>query len=226
MALAARNTDALEARIAALALPAGGAWAKAAREDALARLRAMGLPGRRDEYWRFTRPDSLNAVEPAKAQVFDHGGEAPVFGAIDRLKVVFVDGVFAPGESDPLDMAGIEIERLADAAARDIHWAQGLYGALETRGQDPVTRPFAALNSAFATDGVVIRVTGKAAKPVNLVYRHESETSDAILHHVVKLEPGADLTLLENGPAAARFNKCLEVEVGDGAAFQRAIDQA
>jgi len=219
MARANPATDPLEARLGGLIFPAGGAWAQEARKSALARLRAQGLPGRRDEYWRFTRPDSLNALEPDAAQVFDTGDEPPVFGEIDRLKVVFVDGVFAPDESDPLALAGIEIERLGDATARDIHWAQGLYGVLEDRGQTPVARPFAALNTAFAGDGAVIRVTGKAAKPVNLIYRHESEISDAILHHVVKLEPGADITLLENGPAAARFNKVLEVEVGDGAAF-------
>jgi Fe-S cluster assembly protein SufD len=28
-----------------------------------------------------------------------------------------------------------------------------------------VDRPLAALNTAFATDGIVIRATGKAAKP-------------------------------------------------------------
>ena len=28
-----------------------------------------------------------------------------------------------------------------------------------------------------------------------------------MLHHVVRVEAGAELTLLENGPAAARFNK-------------------
>jgi len=66
---------------------------------------------------------------------------------------------------------------------------------------------------------VLIRVTGRAAKPVHLVYLHKSETSDATLHHCIKLEPGADLTVLENGPAAARFNKVMEVEVADGAAF-------
>ena len=225
MAVANPKTDALLARISGLAMPAGGAWAKAAREDALSRLTDMGLPGRRDEYWNFTRPDSLNAPEPEAAAIFDHGGEAPVYGEIDRLKVVFVDGVFSAEDSDPLELAGIEIERLTDATATDIHWAGSLYGVLETRGQTPVKRPFAALNSAFASDGVVIRVTGKAAKPVNLIYRHRSETSDAILHHVVKLEPGADLTLLENGPAAARFNKVLEVEVGDGARFHHVRTQ-
>ena len=80
-------------------------------------------------------------------------------------------------------------------------------------------RPLAALNTAFATDGVLIRVTGKAAKPISLIYKHEDDCSDAILHNVVKLEPGAELTLLENGPAAARFNKCLEVDIADGARF-------
>jgi Fe-S cluster assembly protein SufD len=30
---------------------------------------------------------------------------------------------------------------------------------------------------------------------------------------VIKVEPGAEVTILENGPAAARFNKCMEVDV-------------
>jgi Fe-S cluster assembly protein SufD len=185
----------------------------------------MGLPAPRDEYWRFTRPASLNASLPVPAKVHDHGDEAPVFGAVDRLKIVFVDGVFDAAQSDPLEMAGIEIERLEQATATDIHWVRDLYGKLEAAGQAPVERPFAALNTAYATDGVVIRVTGKAARPVNLIYKHESPTSDAILHHVIRLEAGADLTLLENGPAAARFNKVLEVEVADGAAFHHVRTQ-
>jgi len=200
-------------------LPASGAWAKAAREDARARLSAAGMPGRRDEYWKYTRPDTLIADEASPAAVFDHGEELPLYDAIDRVKIVFVDGVFDADASDPLELAGVEIERLAEASQADIHWAKDVYGVLETRGQDPVARQLATLNTAYATDGVLIRVTGQAAKPVSLIYRHEDTTSDAILHHVIKLEPGADLTLLENGPAAARFNKVMEVEVGDGAAF-------
>ena len=219
MAVAAQNTGALAARLAGLARPAGAKWANEARAQALARLEAMGLPGRRDEYWGFTRPDSLNAPEPAPAPAFDHGDEAPLFHATERLKIVFVDGVFAPDQSDPLALAGVEIAPLAAALTTDIHWAREVFGVLETRGQSPVARPFAALNTAFAAEGVAIRVTGKAARPVSLIYRHAGETSDAVLHHVIKLEPGADLTLLENGPAAARLNKVLEVEVGDGAAF-------
>lgn len=218
MALPQAKQDALTARIAGLTFARDG-WLGAARGDALARLSAMGLPGKRDEYWRYTDPTSLTAVEGPKAAVFDDSDESPVFGGIDRLKIVFVDGVFDAAASDDLRLAGVEIERLAKAGGADIHWAREVYGVLEARGQTPVQRPLAALNSAFATDGVLIRVTGKAAKPVSLIYVHKSESSDAILHHCVKVESGAEITILENGPAAARFSKVMEVEVAEGARF-------
>jgi Fe-S cluster assembly protein SufD len=219
MALPKAKEDALALRLETLPALAGKGWLATARAEALARLTAMGLPGRRDEYWRYTDPATLNAPEAPIAHSFDASDEAPPFEAIDRLKIVFVDGVFDPKASDDLTLAGVRIERLAEVGDVDIHWAHGTYGVLEARGQTPVARPFAALNSAFASDGVLIHVTGKAAKPISLIYVHESETSDAILHHCVKLDPGTSLTLLENGPAAARFSKVMEVDVADGASF-------
>lgn len=218
MALPQAKQDALAARIAGLGFAREG-WLGAARGEALARLSAMGLPARRDEYWRYTDPTSLTAVEAPAAKVFDASDENPVFDAIDRVKIVFRDGVFDAAASDDLRLAGVEIERLAKAGSADIHWARDVYGVLEARGQVPVQRPLAALNSAFATDGVLIRVTGKAAKPVALIYFHESDTSDAILHHCVKVDSGAEITILENGPAAARFSKVMEVEVAEGGRF-------
>ena len=215
MALPQPKYDATEARLAALDLPEGG-WSAASRKAAVARVRAMGLPGARDEYWKYTRPQTLVSAEAPKAAVFD-SGETPVFDEVDRLKVVFVDGVFDAEASDDLSLEGVEIARLADSA--DIHWAQDLYGKLEEAGQTPVERPLAALNTAFATDGLLLRVTGKVSKPINLIYLHRSETSDVMLHHVVKVEEGGDVTILENGPAAARFNKVMEVEVADRAGF-------
>ncbi|MEO0766183.1 MAG: Fe-S cluster assembly protein SufD, partial [Pseudomonadota bacterium] len=68
MAAPATEMDLTEARIADLSLPTGG-WTEAARTDALARLRHTGLPQRRDEYWKFTRPDMLTQVG-AQAAVF------------------------------------------------------------------------------------------------------------------------------------------------------------
>jgi len=216
MAQAALRQTATETLLAGLTLPTGG-WSAAARKDALERLRTMGLPQRRDEYWKYTRPDTLNQAEPVAAAIF-HNDEAPIFDEIDRLKIVFEDGVFSAEASDDLTLEGVRIERLANAQS-DLHWARDLYGVLEARGQTPVPRPFAALNTAFATDGVLIHVTGKPSKPISLIYLHNSESSDAILHHLIKLDAGAEVTLLENGPAAARFNKVMEVDVADTAKF-------
>ncbi|QCO56919.1 Fe-S cluster assembly protein SufD (plasmid) [Pseudorhodobacter turbinis] len=216
MAQLQAKQDALTARIAGLDLCREG-WSASVRADALTRLSAMGLPGKRDEYWRYTDPSSLTAVEAATAPPFVAADEKMVFSGIDRLRIVFVDGVFDADVSDDLEMAGLEISRLADVA--DQHWARDFYGVLETRGQTPVQRPLATLNTAFATDGILIRATGKAEMPVSLIYLHKSDNSDAILHHCIKVESGAELTILENGPAAARFNSVMEVDVADGGRF-------
>jgi Fe-S cluster assembly protein SufD len=217
-ALKQAKLDATTARLAILTRPDGAAWATSARDDAIARLAAMGLPGRRDEYWKYTRPDTLAQSDAPLAPVFQHG-EALLFDGIDRLKIVFRDGVYDAAASDDLTLAGVTIEPLETVASTDIHWAKDLYGTLETRGQNPVERPLAALNTGYATQGMVIHVTVRATKPISLIYLHESDSSDAMLHHIVRLDPGAELTLLENGPAAARLNSVLEVDVADKAAF-------
>jgi Fe-S cluster assembly protein SufD len=208
---------ATEARIAALDLPKGG-FTAAARADALARLRTMGLPGRRDEYWRYTDPASLNAAVAESAPRFDPK-EPHVFAGTDRVELVFVDGVFDPTRSGDPARAGVEITRLDEADRAHIHWARDLYGTLETAGQVPVARPFAALNTAAATDGVLIRVTGQATRPVCLNYIHAADASDPVLHHCIRIEAGASLTLLETGPGGARFNTVLEVDIAEGGTF-------
>jgi len=220
---------ATEARIAALAPPKGGFTAPA-RAEALARFRATGLPGRRDEYWRWTDPAPFNAPDAAPGTAVRV--DTPVFGDRDRLRLVFTDGAFDAAASDDPALAGVEIERLAEADRADIHWAKALYGALEAEGQEPVRRPFAALNTAAAADGLLIRVTGRAARPVEIAYRRAGQASDAMLHHVIRLEPGAELTVLETGTAGARANLVMEVDLGAGARFHhlrpqgRAIDRA
>jgi len=213
-----RKLDATAERVLGMVMPQGAAWANDLRQDALNRLLSIGLPQGRDEYWRWTKPDSLTAETPTQAAVF-HSDDTPIFSALDRLKLVFVDGVFDAAASDALEGENLEVMRLTDALGSDIHWVKDAYGAHEKRAQDPVDRPLATLNTAFATDGVVIRATGPVSRPVSLIYLHKDESSDAILHHVIKLDAGAELTLLENGPAAARFNKVMEIEVADGARF-------
>jgi len=207
---------ALALRLDAIDLPQGG-FTRAAREDAAARLAAMGLPGARDEYWRYTDPAPFNAANPEPLAYTSR--ESSLFGEIDRLKLVFVDGRFDASASDALEGEGLEIQTLAAADAAGEHWAADLYGKLETAGQTPVKRPFAVLNTLAAADGVLIRVTGKVSRPVHVMYRRAAQDADVTVHHVVRLEEGAELTLLETGGIGARSNVVIEVDVGKSARF-------
>lgn len=215
--LKAQKQEAAEALLSGLALPQGGTWITKARETARARVASMGLPSKRDEYWRYTDPRRFTSATPEVAKRNDNQGEAPVFGAVDSLKLVFVDGQFDAGASDPLELSGVEICTLADAARTDLHWARDLFGSLEARAQAPVERSLASLNTAFASEGLLIRVTRAPARPIALIYRRAAETGDALMHHVIRVEAGAEATILESGPVAARFNQVMEVEIAEGA---------
>ena len=87
-------------------------------------------------------------MQPAIAAAVRTPEEAPIYEAIDRVRLVFVDGVFAPEKSDAFDLAGVEITPLAEVLRTDIHWARDLFGTLEANGQVPVERPLAALSTA------------------------------------------------------------------------------
>ena len=104
------RAEALAQRLAGLIRPTG---LGAARMAAEARLRVMGLPNRRDEYWRYTDPASLTSVVPMPANATEESDDAPLFAATDRLKLVFTDGVFDAVASDDLTLSGVEITRLA-----------------------------------------------------------------------------------------------------------------
>ncbi len=219
MAAPAVKTDGAEAFLSAFPEPSGEAsWAREARRRAVERFRQQGVPVRRDEYWKYTDPTGLTVLPAREAAVLDTD-EAPVFDVLDSLKIVFVDGEFSAELSDDFSLENVEIERLEDVLKLDIHWARDLFGVLEGNGQTPVARPLAVLNTARATDGVVIRVTGKVAKPISLRYLHRSPSSDAQIRHLVKVEAGAEATILEAGPAAARFNNVMEIEVAPTASL-------
>jgi Fe-S cluster assembly protein SufD len=221
--LKAQKQEAAAALVAPL--PQGGAWATRAREAALARWTEMGAPLKRDEYWKFTDPRRLLDTAAIEATLLDTGGEAPVFDAFDRVKLVFTDGVFDAEASDALALDGVEISLLQDAAQTDLHWARDIYGTLDARAQSPVERPLASFNTAYATQGVLIRVTRSPAKPISLIYRRNAAGADAMLHHVIRVEAGAEVTLLENGPLAARSNTMIEADIAEGAVLHHIRSQ-
>ena len=133
-------------------------WSAEARKDAFERTMKSGLPTSRDEYWKYTNPKSLTSkiVEKAPLSKNEEGG---MFTGANPIKIVFVDGKFAPEKSDDLDISGLSLERLSIINKLDLHWAKDLYGRYEKLSQVSVDRPLAAYNTAYADEGVVINVS-------------------------------------------------------------------
>ena len=178
--------------------------ARAAAEDRLAEL---GLPGRRDEYWRFAGPTDFTAAPVKPVALPD--GDGLLFHDLDRLRLVFVDGRFDAAASDPIEGEGLEIAPLSEAGP----WLAEAYGAREGASHIPVPRPLAALNTARAADGLAIRVTGRVARPLHIIHRRSDPAADAAWHHVLRLEPGAELTVIETGAGGARQNAVIEADI-------------
>ena len=194
-------------------------WLEQHRLNAQARLQSIGLPNRRDEYWKYTRPDRLIESTVPSAVTLSSEDQS-LFSNFEQIKIVFIDGVFSPEMSDNLEGQDVSIELLSQTKAKDGHWASDMYGQLEATGQSPVARPLATLNTALAEEGVLVHAKGATLKPVHLVYLRQNESSDVMLHHVVKVDSGASLSLLESGPAGARSNFVLETDIGAAGSFR------
>ncbi|MEL6318675.1 MAG: Fe-S cluster assembly protein SufD, partial [Pseudomonadota bacterium] len=117
-AIADQKSALAEALLAegAVADPASEApWAQRFRAAAVERVRALGAPVRRDEYWKYTDPSSLTRpvpLAPASAAAPPRRGP---FAAIEAVTLTFVNGLFRPDLSDPLALEGVEIVPLSQA---------------------------------------------------------------------------------------------------------------
>ena len=198
-------------------LQAGADSLPPARRAALESALAEGLPGPRNERWRYTPLRALGARR------FEAGtaASAPVvepahFLALAGPRLVFVNGRLSAEHSRIGDLpAGLSLGALSATA-------EAGESAAEYARADEV---FARLNYALANEGALLRVEAGAhiAPPVQLVFVGAPATADLALHlrHRLRIGPGAKLTLVEQHLAldANRHldNQLLDIELGAGA---------
>lgn len=191
-----------------------GQWIENARLSAAKRVEDQGLPKRRDEYWNYTKPDAFLqkkiGKDSVKNKIFD------IFSSDLSTIINYKDGVLK--EKILPVIPGCSIESLQDAAKLDEHWAGAVFGVLEAAGQIPVKRSMAALNTATASQGLLFLVSGKVKTPIK-IDAVSIGSVDANVHHVVKVKPGAEVTLIETGQYGAGANVVLEVEVEENGVF-------
>jgi len=176
----------------------------ALRAAAAAAFRAAGLPGggpgRRIEAWKYTALRPLAEMLFAPAQTPDIAEPPTLAGA--TAKVVFVNGAYRAAMSAPPAF----FARFADRPD---------FGTLSWPDREPMT----ALNTMLAADGMTLDIP--ADTDGGTVHLASIGVGPTAFHprHLVRLAPGATLTLLEtaNGTGPYLHNPVTEIHVGAGA---------
>lgn len=200
---------------------AGGFDGDAARRPALDAALRAGLPGPREEAWKYTSLRALErrafALAPRDAATVDV--DPALLAAIPAPRLVFVNGRFDASLSD------------AGTLVAGVTFAPVVADAAPTREPRDV---FDRLNVALATDGVSIRVDAgvDAGAPLHLVSIATPAAGDLAWHlrHDVRVGAGASLVLVEHALSTGAHrhldNSAVELDVAAGARLVHARVQA
>jgi Fe-S cluster assembly protein SufD len=194
----------------------------ALREEAFRRFEAAGLPHRRVEEWKYTdlralMRDAKPLATPPDAAARERASKAgTILSDIGAQRLVIVDGAFAPEWSDvSAHDPGVTIGSLAAWLAGEDAFRLG-----QTVRTDDIA---VSLNTAFMTDGVVVRIGEGVtlARPLHLVFVTTGEEACAVFtRSLVVVEKGARAMVVEShegGRSDYQVNTALELVVGDGA---------
>jgi Fe-S cluster assembly protein SufD len=208
-------------------LPGGKAVAER-RQAEIRRFAELGLPHRRVEAWKYT--DLRAALKEALPVAGDGVGDVDrerveraiaSLSTLDAYRVVFINGRHRPELTRLEGIDGFAVKPLAEALAN----APDRVGEGLAATNGPASEAVLALNTAFMSDGAVLRVEDGAAlvKPVLLIYVHAGEVGSFVAtRNVVNVGTGASVVLIEAhvslaGAAGGQANSATEVTIGEGA---------
>jgi len=176
-------------------------------------LEISGLPGRRQEAWRFTDLSLLTRLAPGPLAPETHPSPPLPAATADAWRLDL-------GDRDALPLAA---------------WPEGIEPLTGPERQHALGRVLAdtgvhsnwavALNSAIVPDVLALRIRGAVSPCLELVSQAGSRTGVLPLRLLLLLEEGASLTLLQVHEAAgpSLTSVVMEVELGRNASLQHGL---
>jgi Fe-S cluster assembly protein SufD len=215
-------------------------WLAALRREAREAFARAGLPGPRDEPWKYTALRALSTRAPrvgdpeAASRAIDAASIA--LPGLDGPRLVFVNGAFRSDLSRLSALpAGVRLAPLAEAIHADDRLAHEAYGA----SYDEAGSGLARLNTAMAGDGAFLQVADGAVveAPIHLVFVGADAGGDVAWHlrNLVWVGDRAEVAVVEqfaDAGGAQQFGNLVErVRLGSGARLshvrlQEAADDA
>lgn len=191
----------------------------AVRKQAFTAFEKLGIPSTRHEEWKYTNiktklPETLSLQANNDDFIVSYNS----FEAIKATKLVFINGAFYQNLSTIVPQQGITVTNLNTAFAEHNAQVEKHFGKLVQLNEEH----FAALNTAFATDGIYIHVAKNtvAEAPIIITYLFTGGETFVQSRGLVIAEQGADLQIVEqfiNNSSEAYSNHVTEVHVGANA---------
>ncbi len=229
-----RDKDTYIAAFEKLAGESGGPgkWLEPVRRSAIERFAASGFPTTRDEAWRYTSvapiaktpfrlaPRSGNGSLPRGSM---HDVEALTLGGLSPRRIVFVNGHYSPALSSPAPGGnGLQTLSLAAGLKSERALLEG-HLARQAASEDGA---FTALNTAFFSDGALVRIPDGAVltEPIHLIYISApppgAEPQVSHPRTLIIAGKGSQATIVESyvglGSDVCFTNAVTEVETGPG----------
>jgi len=202
-------------------------WVRQARQSAFARFTAQGLPTRREEEWKYTdvavfghraslAPDYIPPDPPSEAAL-----HAWALSSAGAHLMVFVNGHY-DADLSALDglPAGVRLQSLAELLDDADALLQPFFDA---RQEHTI---FAALNTAFTTDGAVLYLAPGAVldTPLHLLFIASGHGTAIYPRNIVVAGEGARATVIEHylGTLEAHSftNAITQISLANGAAIE------
>lgn len=203
-------------------LPGAGKVAEI-RRLAFEAFERAGLPHRRVEEWKYTdlralmrelRPLAAKPDASALGRAKTALEPVAIAGAV---KLVLVDGVFAPELSDKAPV-GVSVKTLREVLQNEANPAAG--DLLLTTSTDAMI----SLNAAMATDGFVLSVAdgAKPSAPIQIIHVAVAAGASAFTRSHLRIGKAAHATIVENfvaagGASAYQVNDAVILWIGDDA---------
>lgn len=188
------------------------------RRSAITRFNRLGLPHRRIEDWHYTdlrRLLKATAAEPSGTASVELDAVAAhtAFAGLNPARLVFAGGRFIADQSD-LDHLGDGVD-VQPMSAKDMpEWALREIEMRRPQGDNAIFD----LSSALMSDGALIKVGANNAplRPIEIV--NVSSGGGTAVRHVVVLEAGASLRLIETASGDGAMSlSAMSVSLGEGA---------
>lgn len=192
-------------------------WLNKQRKGALAQFAKVGLPGIRDEQWRYTNLRALKSnVYPLATPA---ACAAVELDDTDNPRLVFVDGYLDNALSSVSKLDGLTFTSLSETLVNNPDLLEGKFGSCLEAEQ----HGFTALNTAYCQDGYMVHVAkGKVIDSVLEVVFVASDNG-AVSHarNIIITEANTQVTIVEKhlGKDGQIYlnNNLTEIVAGDNA---------